>query len=218
MLASPIDMPDDAPTPTAKLPEIVSSPTRTRATSIHGPTSPVTLMLQVPQHDLCAEDLKPEGDVNGQGVFEKELTPSPAQGKFTTRARADSTTSVATHNGVIGGAESIFLLLPRETRPAIRRMLFVEPEGRCTLTDLLKGRGKTSGLLCGCHRHNGNSTSHGIDTPPGVCQDHDLSAEEEDDGDEWLKSINACSTPDIRPDHAHINVAVEEKAHKRRFF
>jgi len=97
-------------------------------------------------------------------------------------------------------------------------MLFVEPEARCTLTDLLKGRGKTSGLLCGCPRHDGNSSSHGIDTPPGVCQDHDLSAEEEDDGDEWLKSIKACSTPDVKRDHTHIRVTVEEKAHKRRFF
>jgi hypothetical protein len=125
---------------------------------------------------------------------------------------------VATHHGGIGGAESIFLLLPRETRPAIRRMLFVEPEARCTLTDLLKGRGKTSGLLCGCHRHEASSSSRGIDTPPGVCQDHDLSLEEEDDGDAWLKSIKSCSTPTDKPDHKHIKVAVEEKAHKRRFF
>jgi len=98
-------------------------------------------------------------------------------------------------------------------------MLFVEPEARCTLTDLLKGRGKTSGLLCGCHRHGGDSQSHGIDTPPGVCQDHNLSAEEEDDGDAWLKSIETCSTPGVtQPNHSHIKVTVDEKAHKRRFF
>jgi len=222
MLTSPIsvDISDDVPTPTAKLHEIVSSPTRTLATTTDGPTSPITLTLQVPEpeDDLCAENLNSEGDVNKQGASEKELSPNPVQGELTTRARANSAASVATYNGVIGSAESIFLLLPRETRPAIRRMLFVEPEARCTLTDLLKGRGKTSGLLCGCQLHNGNSSSHGIDTPPGVCQDHDLTAEEEDDGDEWLKSIKSCSIPDVKPDHVHIKVTVEEKAHKRRFF
>jgi hypothetical protein len=117
----------------------------------------------------------------------------------------------------MGSAESIFLLLPRETRRAIRRMLFIEPEARCTLTDLLKGRGKTSGILCGCHRHDGVSPP-GIDTLPGVCQDHDLSAEEEDDGDMWLKNTMTCSTAGVKPDHTHIKVAVDEKASKRRFF
>jgi len=164
------------------------------------------------------EDLKSE--VSSQDVSEKESTPTPVKKPSRNRGRADSAASVATCNGGIGSAESIFLLLPRETRPAIRRMLSVEPDARCTLTDLLKGRGKTSGLLCGCHRHNDGLSSHGIDTPPGVCQDHDLSAEEEDDGDAWLKSLKTCSTlkPGVRPEHVHINVAVEEKAHKRRFF
>jgi hypothetical protein len=166
------------------------------------------------------EEVKPEDDAGAQDVGEKESTPTPVKRRSTNRARADSTASVATCNGGIGSAESIFLLLPRETRPALRRMLFVEPAARCTLTDLLKGRGKTSDLLCGCHRHNDGSSSHGIDTPPGVCQDHDLSAEEEDDGDAWLKSLKSCSTlkPGVRAEHVHIKVTVEEKAHKRRFF
>jgi hypothetical protein len=99
-------------------------------------------------------------------------------------------------------------------------MLHVEPDARCTLTDLLKGRGKTSVLLCGCHRHNGEPSSRGIDTPPGPCQDHDLSAEEEDDGDAWLKNIRTCSTltPGVTANHVHIKVTIEEKSHKRRFF
>jgi len=93
-------------------------------------------------------------------------------------------------------------------------MLFVEPTARCTLTDLLKGKGKTSGLLCGCHGHGSN----GVDTPPGGhCEDHDCDPEEEDDGDEWLKSIVTCS--DAQPsNHVHIKVAVDEKQQKRRFF
>jgi len=136
------------------------------------------------------------------GVPEKR--PSSAQ-----RQRSDS---AATYNG--GGAESIFRLLPRETRPALRRMLFVEPTARCTLTDLLKGRGKTSGLLCGCQGRGSN----GVDTPPGgFCEDHDCDPDEEDDGDEWLKSIVPCADG-VPAKHVHIKVATDEKQHKRRFF
>ncbi|KAJ8453636.1 hypothetical protein ONZ51_g13488 [Trametes cubensis] len=123
------------------------------------------------------------------------------------RPRTSSVTSVATFS--TGGAESIFRLLPRESRPAIRRMLFVEPSARCTLTDLLKGKGKSNDLLCGCN-------SHDRDSPR--CQDHCHAPEEEDEGDEWLKSIVPCSTPGHVPTHAHIKVDVDEKHHKRRFF
>ncbi|KAF5315966.1 hypothetical protein D9611_004617 [Ephemerocybe angulata] len=76
----------------------------------------------------------------------KSTTTSTAKG--TTARRRPRSDSVTTFHG--GGAETIFRLLPRETRPALRRMLHVEPSARCTLTDLLKGVGKTSGLLCGC--------------------------------------------------------------------
>ena len=214
---------DALPTPTLKRPMVLS--TRTRASTVHGPLSPVSVELS---EDCCAMDAaqEPEDnvipeecckDASAQDVSDKESTPTPAEKAAIRRRRVDSVASVATHSGCVGSAESIFLLLPRETRPAIRRMLFVEPDARCTLTDLLKGRGKTSGLLCGCHRHSGDSHS-GIETPPGVCQDHDLSAEEEDDGDAWLKGIKTCSTPGVKADHTHIKVTVEEKAHKRRFF
>jgi serine/threonine protein kinase len=209
----------------------VAKSTRARATTIHGPVFPAPLRgseigtapsaVKEPE-----EGVKSEGEVKARDWIEKESTPTPVARPSTYRPRADSGASVATYNGGIGSAESIFLLLPRETRPAIRRMLHVEPDARCTLTDLLKGRGKTSGLLCGCQRHgDGSSASSlssppGIDTPPGVCQDHDLSADEEDDGDAWLKSIKTCSTlkPNAKPEHAHIKVTVDEKAHKRRFF
>jgi serine/threonine protein kinase len=220
----PVDIVSDdvsTPTPTGKLSGMVS--TRTRANTMHGPTSPFTLERAPTDPDVNHDDevkepaevLKREDKASVQCVGEKESTPTPA--KRRNRPRADSTASVATHSGGIGSTDSIFLLLPRETRPAIRRMLFVEPEARCTLTDLLKGRGKTSGLLCGCHRHKGG-TSRCINATPGPCQDHDLSAEEEDDGDAWLKGIKTCSTPGLKADHSHIKVAIEEKAHKRRFF
>ena len=122
------------------------------------------------------------------------------------RARTSSVTSVATFHS--GGAETIFRLLPRESRPAIRRMLFVEPSARCTLTDLLKGKCKSNDLLCGCN-------SHDKDSPR--CQDHCCAPEEEDEGDPWLKSIVPCSAGGP-PKHHHIRVTVDEKHNKRRFF
>lgn len=155
----------------------------------------------------AAQTEKPAAEDKSQ---KKAENGTPEKSNSTRRQRSDS---VATYHG--GGAESIFRLLPRETRPALRRMLFVEPTARCTLTDLLKGKGKTSSLLCGCHDHSNS----GVDTPPDkYCEDHDCDPEEEDDGDEWLKSINPCSEDVKTPDHVHIKVAVDEKQHKRRFF
>lgn len=122
------------------------------------------------------------------------------------RPRADSRASVSTYHS--GGAESIFRLLPRETRSCIQRMMFVEPSARCTLTDLLKGKGRSGDLLCGCN-------SHDRDSPR--CVDHENDPEEEDNGDAWLKSIPTC-TPGCNPRHSHIKVAVEEKSPKKRFF
>jgi len=99
----------------------------------------------------------------------------------------------------------------------LRRMLHVEPSARCTLTDLLKGRGKSSSLLCGCHIH-GDGGVNGVDTHGGPCADHDCDPEDEDEGDPWLKSIEPCSREDVVPKHLHIKVTVAEKQSKRRFF
>jgi len=41
--------------------------------------------------------------------------------------------------------------------------------------------------------------------------------DEEDDGDEWLKSIVPCADG-VPAKHVHIKVATDEKQHKRRFF
>ncbi|KAH9484224.1 Serine/threonine-protein kinase oca2 [Psilocybe cubensis] len=157
-----------------------------------------------------------------------ESTPTPENNRGKTSSTAmvqppkrqrQRSDSVATFHG--GGSESIFRLLPRETRPALRRMLFVEPASRCTLTDLLKGKGKTSGLLCGClvGEEKLLSTGTGNDGNSGHCIDHDEhDAADEDDGDEWLKGIEPCSAAGVVPKHVHIKVAVDEKQTKRKFF
>jgi len=113
------------------------------------------------------------------------------------------------------GSDSIFRLLPRETRSAIKRMMFVEPDARCTLSDLLHGRGHGGGLVCRC---GGKECGGGLNTPPNE-QDHEVDADEVDDGDEWLRNIVPCSQQDGRPTcgHSHIKVMAEEKL-KRRFF
>ncbi|KAF8628381.1 hypothetical protein AX15_003907 [Amanita polypyramis BW_CC] len=142
------------------------------------------------------------------------LSSSPSENvDYKCRTRADS---VATYHG--GGAESIFRLLPRETRPAIRRMLFVEPAGRCTLSDLLKGRGKTNDLLCGCAAVRAQARITATVPDTGHCEDHNWGPEEEDEGDEWLKNIVPCSASHIVPNHSHIKVTVNEKSTKRKFF
>ena len=93
-------------------------------------------------------------------------------------------------------------------------MLYVEPSSRCTLTDLLKGRGKSSRLLCGCDDHpNERRASVG-----GRCVDHDdCDSDDEDDGDEWIKTIQPCSARGVM-NHTHIRVAVDEKKTGRMKF
>ena len=142
-------------------------------------------------------------------------TRRPAEiGKAAARDRRDSVASIVTFNA--GGADSIFRLLPRETRGAIRRMLFIEPESRCTIQDLLCGKGKKAGLLCLC---GGAECGGGLNTPPGEEKDELLEeGEEEDNGDPWLKSIQPCSTvaSGCLPTHVHVRVPVDEK--KKKFF
>ncbi|KAJ4493178.1 kinase-like domain-containing protein [Lentinula lateritia] len=126
--------------------------------------------------------------------------------------------SVATlHSGEAG---SIFSLLPRETRPALRRMLHVDPNARCTLSNLLKGWGKAvsgfdlnsdmstlTGTVNGVgsiDEHSDSASTLTFNTVP--CVNHDCNAEEEDGGDPWLTSIATCSTPGVKPNHVHVKV------------
>ncbi|KAF9792731.1 Pkinase-domain-containing protein [Thelephora terrestris] len=189
---------DNEPTPTApiKLSVPIITP-RTRSATFAGPLTPPldTDKTPVPAVDSPALDL-------------------PEQKKSTMRRRrADSSASVATFHHS-GGADSVFRLLPRETRSALRRMMHLDPAQRCTLTDLLKGRGKQPDLLCGCKNHA--SGIKGVDNHLFECEDHKFGVE--DDGDEWLKAVNCCSIPGTDSDHVHIKIVVDEKQHKKRFF
>lgn len=201
VVASSVSLPDDLPA--AGLGPSAADKNAEPETPLGAQGEPQTPTPQLPKQEVTPVP-----------VPQPQLETKPESKPKATPRKRQRTDSVVTFNG--GGAESIFRLLPRETRPALRRMLFVEPSARCTLTDLLKGKGKTSFLLCGCRNHGTGGTS-GIATPGGHCEDHDCDPEEEDDGDEWLKNIEPCSLPGVQPKHCHIKVQVEAKS-KRRFF
>ena len=200
MASAPIHCFEDSePTPTAAATKLSAPPVtpRNRSATFHGPSSPTLDTGKTPEPIIDSSALE---------------SPEPKK-SGARRRRADSGASVATFHH--GGADSVFRLLPRETRSALRRMMHLDPARRCTLTDLLKGRGKLPDLLCGCKHHAGSTS--GVDTPPSFeCEDHRLG--EEDDGDEWLKTINCCSIQETVPGHVHTKLAIDEKQHKKRFF
>ncbi|BEJ11486.1 hypothetical protein CspHIS471_0109080 [Cutaneotrichosporon sp. HIS471] len=125
------------------------------------------------------------------------------------RERAASISSTRTYT--TGGAESIFRLLPRESRSAIMRMLAVEPSIRCTLGDLMFGEGQDD-QMCPCGRAEcGGSLSR----PPAELTGVD---EDDDEGDHWIQSIECCSHHPGKPvNHQHIKVVQEEKPKKKLF-
>lgn len=119
------------------------------------------------------------------GTEKKESTPERRAETQAKRERAASISSTRTFKS--GGAESIFRLLPRESRSAILRMLAVEPSIRCTLSDLLIGSGKDK-MMCPC---GSEDCSGSVAQPPSEITG--ISPNEEDDGDEWVKNIDCCS-------------------------
>ncbi|KAH7923495.1 Pkinase-domain-containing protein [Leucogyrophana mollusca] len=151
--------------------------------------------------------------------------PTTTTTKAHLRTRTDSTSAPCSPS-----ANSIFRLLPRETRPALRQMLRVDPGARTTMGALLWGRGGGGGVLaleegegcvCGHGRVNGsgsgaNGHGHGEENGEGGEGDDD-DDEDEDEGDEWVRGIETC-TEDGTPTHVHVRIPTEEKSSKRRFF
>lgn len=141
---------------------------------------------------------------------------STSSGMYSSRrklTRSDSISSVATYTS--GAADSIFRLLPRETRSALSRMMAVEPNLRCTLGDLLRGR-RFSDIDSPLARTPVMSRSNSSDAlnllnDPAHANDAGLSSlnrnnaavntagmpaefeDDDDNGDEWLRSIRTCA-------------------------
>lgn len=172
-----------APVPGSPTPGLAPHAHRNRAVST--PSHPATPVNEAPPH----------------------ISPVEQQQK---RERAASISSTRTFQ--TGGAESIFRLLPRESRSAVMRMLAVEPAIRCTLSDLLKGRGKDE-MMCHC----GSPTCDGnVGCLPAEITG--LAENEQDDGDEWVKGIECCSHhPGKQVGHVHIKVVADDKPKKKLF-
>lgn len=146
-------------------------------------------------------------------VSEMTVSPSRATSRMEQQAKRERAASISsTRTFQTGGAESIFRLLPRESRSAIMRMLAVEPTIRCTLNDLLVGRGNDEMMCpCGSPGCGGN-----LAAPPAEITG--LAIDEADEGDEWVKNIDCCSHRIGKPsNHSHIKVTVEEKPKKKLF-
>jgi serine/threonine protein kinase len=66
--------------------------------------------------------------------------PPPSSNSLRAEAARNRSASVASNaTWTTGAADSIFRLLPRETRSCLTRMLTIEPGIRCTFADLLRG-------------------------------------------------------------------------------
>ncbi|TIA93167.1 hypothetical protein E3P99_00303 [Wallemia hederae] len=111
----------------------------------------------------------------------------------------DSTASQTTF--VNGGTDSIFRLLPRESRDCLRRMICPEPKRRSTLNELLRGGEEvllaTDGLdLYGDLSRPGNNASDKMDS----------------NSDKWLRSLESCA---IKPSSTHTHTVVETGVERR---
>ncbi|EPQ29113.1 uncharacterized protein PFL1_03401 [Pseudozyma flocculosa PF-1] len=160
--------------------------------------------------------------------------------------RSDSVSSASSQTTYTSGAaDSIFRLLPRETRSALSRMMAVEPSMRCTLGELLRGRrfsdqdspltrtpvmsrsNSTDMLrsaLDGAHHEAGGHHRGNISTDAHAAGlgSIGLSEFEDDDdkGDEWLKGIRTCAhvMRDGKPGETpdHPHVKVAVEEQKRK--
>ncbi|KAI9570493.1 Pkinase-domain-containing protein [Boletus coccyginus] len=126
----------------------------------------------------------------------QQTSKPPAQ--KTTRKRAVSHTS----------PNSVFRLLPRETRPALRP--------RTTMGQLLWGRCGGGGIIaleerekCGCER---DRESEGDDSDGDDDEEYD-----EELGDPWITGIDTC-TEQEPPTHVHVRIPTDGKASKKLFF
>lgn len=100
-------------------------------------------------------------------------------------------------------ADSVIRLIPREARPALSRMMAIDPSKRATLGDLLRGRsfGRPDEAVSGSQRSAQRSetvqakrpsvTQYTNATSTGLYDDD--YEDDCDSGDPWLRTINTCS-------------------------
>ncbi|TKY90928.1 hypothetical protein EX895_000926 [Sporisorium graminicola] len=94
-------------------------------------SSPGAVSPVVSSPTSTLDDIATAGEGGNGGAFD-DVRPH--------QHRSDSVSASSQTTFTSGAADSIFRLLPRETRSALSRMMAVEPSLRCTLGDLLRGR------------------------------------------------------------------------------
>ncbi|KAL4068004.1 Pkinase-domain-containing protein [Scleroderma citrinum] len=179
---------------TESLPALRSSPSQSRSLS---PTSSVPPARQ---------SASPAPSYSSSDSRELKASRPPPPPPEQTRARSSSHSS----------PNSIFRLLPREARPALRRMLCFDPRARTTMGELLYGRKGMPGVVALDEGEQCYCTSE-EESDDADC-DSDREDTEGDEGDPWVHSIDVCSCRgDESQKHVHVKIA-DEKAGRRRLF
>ncbi|UZJ51088.1 hypothetical protein CBS101457_000408 [Exobasidium rhododendri] len=175
-------------------------------------------------------------------------SPDQSEGGFEqSRPRPTRSDSIASNSSqttfTSGAADSIFRLLPRETRSALSRMMAVEPSLRCTLGDLLRGRrfSETDSPLTRTPVMSRTNSIDGLDkltsqsaaksgvTMPSHIHEgdsglhslnHSEFEDDDDTGDDWLKGIKTCAHivsdgKGQKSDHPHVKVVSSEEAKRK---
>jgi len=197
MVASPVEMTN----PSSQIP-IPAAGTNARDRSVTMPS----------QAAPPATGSSPSSTAGGSSPTKTGTSPKRNMSTKETQLRRERAASFSSNKTFTsGGAESIFRLLPRESRSAIMRMLAVEPSIRCTLSDLLFGHGNDD-QMCPCGSQDCSGGVHYI--PQAITGvDH-----KDDDGDHWIQNIECCSHNPGKPvNHKHIKVQQEEKPKKKLF-
>ncbi|KIN95112.1 hypothetical protein M404DRAFT_332298 [Pisolithus tinctorius Marx 270] len=216
-----------SPAPSLPPPSPSPAPSRSTSSSKELKTSEPASVQSPPSASTSSPSDKPvpatvkRTPPDGKG----STSPSPQPRKPTyTRARTSSHSS----------PNSIFRLLPRETRPALRRMLCFDPRARATMGELLFGRKHAPGVFaldegdkCYCEEDSESSDheedSSAVEDDEAAndeteedLDDSDPEDEESDEYDSWIRSIEVC-TCDGPPKHVHVRIA-DEKAGRKKFF
>jgi len=136
--------------------------------------------------------------------------PSPHRPQMASPAKRARSTSISSPN-------SIFRLLPRETRPALRRMLCVDPAMRTTMGELLWGRRGSGAIVALAEGEECICEVESESEEDQEGNEDDEWPEDDEDGDEWVRSIETC-TESGGPKHVHVRIQSEEKSFRKKFF
>ena len=192
-----------APEPSTPTLFVQSPSTRNSATEGDSPV-PTTDQGEEAPPTLTAVPPQPSLTVGPSTTTPVPYTPkaNSAPTPTTTTTTAVAVTGMGQASSVtfaMDSSESIIHLLPRETHACIKRMMHIEPTGRCILSDLLVGAGEADGLICKC----------GVDGCGGIGDEGDV--------DEWLNDVSTCARTEYKPGHTHVKLPLEETKAKKFF-